>query len=232
MAMSNGAAPRSRILPVRLVDVLRSWPGRLACAALTALVLLCASEARAAGEQKVAVIDLRRAVTDTEDGLRVQSRLKQLFDSRQQELDEKQKAFQVSREALDKDAKAGKVSKTELQKRYETLQQTAMELEKLASEYQREMQRQESQLTTPIVERVNALIRREASQNGYDFVLDRAAVPFYRSDLDITDRIIQFYNAGEGQVAPPTTPPAKGQTPKGTPAAPPKAPPPAPAKKK
>jgi len=28
--------------------------------------------------------------------------------------------------------------------------------------------------------------------------VDRVAVPYYRSDLDITDRVIQLYNAGEG----------------------------------
>ena len=41
------------------------------------------------------------------------------------------------------------------------------------------------------------LIRRVASQSSYDMVLDRSAVPYVRSDLDITDRLIQMYNAGE-----------------------------------
>lgn len=229
MAMSNGLALRPA-LPLSSSRPRRACAlGRLVCAVAAAAVLLCVGSGTAAAQNKVAVIDLRRAVTDTEDGLRVQSRLKQLFDSRQQELDDKQKGFQQAKESLDKDAKAGKVSKADLQKRYEALQQTALELEKLAMEYQREMQRQESQLTNPIVERVNALIRREAAQNGYDFVLDRTAVPFFRSDLDITDRIIQFYNAGEGATGttPATTPAPKGGPAAGKAPAPAKAPPPA-----
>ena len=174
---------------------------------------------------KVAIIDLRRAMFDTEDGLRVQSKLKQLVESRQQELDDKQKALQQAKVDLDKDAKAGKISKAELQKKYDTLQQQAMDFEKLAQDAQRDMQRQDSDLTAPIAQRLMALVRRMAAQNGYDLVIDKAAVPYFRSDLDITDRVIQLYNAGEGM---PADQKEKGKEPAATPPAPPK--PAAPAK--
>jgi outer membrane protein len=155
----------------------------------------------ARAEGKFAIVDLRRAVIQTEDGLRVQARLKQLFDNRQQELDQKQRGLQDQKATLEKDAKAGKVSKADLQKKYETLQQQAMELQGMAMEYQREMERQDKELTGPIIDRMMALIRRVASQGGFDMVLDKSAVPYFRSDLDLTDRLIQLYNAGEGESA-------------------------------
>ena len=43
---------------------------------------------------KVAVVDVQRAVANTEDGLRAQATLKKLFDSRQQELNRKQNEMQ------------------------------------------------------------------------------------------------------------------------------------------
>ena len=200
--------------PVRWLRVL----GRVVA---MALVLVCVSRGTARAEGKIAIIDLRRAMTESERGLRVQARLKQLFDVKQAELDEKQKGLMAGKAELEKDAKAGKLGKELLQKKYDALQQQAMDFEKLAGDYQREMQRQDNELSTPIVQGLMALVRRVSSQNGYDIVIDRQAAPYFRSDLDITDRLIQLYNAEEGPAGedkgPGATPPKPGEPKKGQP---------------
>ena len=38
------------------------------------------------------------------------------------------------------------------------------------------------------------MLREIASQKGYDAIIDRNAVAYSRSDLDITDLVIQRYN--------------------------------------
>jgi outer membrane protein len=43
---------------------------------------------------------------------------------------------------------------------------------------------------------MTVVIKRLAAQEGYDLVVDRAMVAFVRTDLDLTDRAIQSYNAG------------------------------------
>ncbi len=65
------------------------------------------------------------------------------------------------------------------------------------------------------------LLRRLATQDGYDAILEKQAVPYMRNDLDLTDKIIQMYNSG----AAPAPAPAGSGTP--APAAP-KAPAPKP----
>ena len=40
------------------------------------------------------------------------------------------------------------------------------------------------------------IIRRLATQEGFDVVVDKKAVPYVRSDLDVTDRVITMYNSG------------------------------------
>jgi outer membrane protein len=42
------------------------------------------------------------------------------------------------------------------------------------------------------------IIRRVATQEGFDVVVDKKAVPYVRSDLDLTDRVITMYNSGGG----------------------------------
>ena len=186
----------------------------LAAAAMGGAALL--APAPASAQSKIAVVDVRRAMLETEEGLRLQATLKKLFDSRQVELDSKQRALADERDKLDKEAQAGKTPKDALQRRFETWQRQAAELQATMVDYQREMQRKESELTTPILQKVLGLLRRLAAQEGYDLILDKAAAPYFRADLELTDRAIQLYNSGQGGDAPP----AKGAAPaKGAPAA-------------
>jgi outer membrane protein len=195
------------------------------------------SAAPAAAQSKVAVIDVRRAVLETEQGLRVQATLKKLFDQRQGDLDSKQRQLQTDKETLDKEAQGGKTSKEVLQKKYETLQRAAAELQNSMVESQREMQRKEGEMTTPILQGVLDAVKRIAAQDGFEMVLEKSAVPYFRGDLELTDRAIQLYNSGQPGGAAPAAPPAKGApaapaAPAGKAPAAPAAPAPKPAPKK
>jgi outer membrane protein len=192
----------------------------------------------AEAQMKLAVVDLRRAVLETEEGLRVQASLKKLFDSRQNELDTKQTQLQKDKEALDKEIAAKKTPQDVLQKKLETLQRAAAELQSLTYDYQREMSRKEGELTTPILNKILGILKRIASTDGYDMIVDKQVVPYFRSDLELTDRAIQLYNSGPDGGAKPTTPapgtaPGKPATTTPAPAPKPTTPPPAapPAKK-
>lgn len=198
----------------------RFFAPALAAAALC-MGLVAPPNAAAQTSPKIAVIDLRRAVLETEDGLRVQATLKKLFDARQVELDQKQQGLQRDKDELEKDAQAGKANKESLQKRYEALQKQFAELQSVIVEYQREMQRKEGELTNPIVAKVMGIVRRIAAQDGFEMILDKAAVPYFRSDLELTDRAIQMVNSGQAG-EPGAAPPAKSApvAPKAAPAAP------------
>ncbi|MBI4956217.1 MAG: OmpH family outer membrane protein [Myxococcales bacterium] len=201
----------------------------------TVLAAALAAPAVASADTKIAVIDLRRAVVETEDGLRVQAKLKQLFDHRQTDLDELQKSFQQAQADFEKEKKSPGATKEVLAKKDAELKRQAAELQSRLYEYQSEMRRQENELTVPIVQRMMGLLRRLAAQNSIDVVLDKQAVPYFRSDLDVTDRVIQMYNSGEGGTGTPGTPggvsgPGTGPAPSpaptpGTPAPAPAAPP-------
>ena len=175
---------------------------------------LVAAPADAAAQSKIAVVDVRRAVLETEEGLRAQATLKKLFDSRQVELDNKQRKLQAEKEELDKQEKAGKVPKAEIDRKFDDLQKRAIELQQTIVEYQNEMRRKEGELTNPILQKVLGLVRRIAQQEGYEMIIDKATVPYFRTDLEITDRTIQMYNTGPG-----AAPPGKG-APAGKPATP------------
>ncbi|MBI5531968.1 MAG: OmpH family outer membrane protein [Deltaproteobacteria bacterium] len=173
---------------------------RYALASALALSLLLLSSA-ASAQMKFAVVDVQRAVMESEDGLRAQATLKKLFDKRQQELDAKQNALQQARDDIEKQSKV--LSKEALARRTEEWQRAMVELQGTFVEFNKELQKKQGELTQPILNKVISMLRQLAAQDGYDAIFEKNAVPYARSDLDITDKTIQLYNAGTPKAEPP-----------------------------
>jgi outer membrane protein len=224
--------------PERLPSSRPSWIRRAALhgPALAALLAggalgLAASPAAAqTAGPKFAVIDVRRAVLETEEGLRVQADLKRMFDRTQGELEAKQRQLMADKEVLEKEAQQGRTSKEALQKKYEALLKQDADLQRATADAQRDMQRKEQERTTPILQKIIEAVKRIAAQDGFEIVLEKSAAPYFRADLEITDRAIQQVNMGGGGPKGATPPAGKPAAP--APAAPPAKAPAAPAPKK
>jgi len=177
-------------------------PIAFAVALATCLVTFSSppAHAEAGAPMKVAVVDVQRAVMQTEDGLRAQAMLKKLFDSRQQELNKKQQDMAKQKDEIEKQQKV--LSKEAYQKRVEDWQKQMVDLQQIFVEYNKELEKKQKELTDPIFERVIGAIKRIAGTDSYDLIVDRATVAFARSDLDLTDRVIQIANGGGAGSAP------------------------------
>lgn len=171
-------------------------PSRAWATAIAACVVACVSlfAPAANAQSKIGVVDVQRAVMQTEDGLRAQATLKKLFDSRQQELNKKQTDLGKQKEDIDKQAKV--MSQAALQKRAEEWQKAMMELQAVFLEYNKELEKKQKEITDPIVEKVLGIVKRLAASENFDMVVERQVAHYYRNDLDITDRCIQLYNSG------------------------------------
>src|SRR6516164_5547864 len=103
------------VTPVRL----------LISAAFAAFITLFG--ASAAAQMKVGIVDVQRAVAQTEEGLRATATLKKEFDSRQQELNKRQGELQKQKEEIDKQSHV--LSQQALQKKYDDWQRQMMEFQ-------------------------------------------------------------------------------------------------------
>jgi outer membrane protein len=198
---------------------MRSLARPLLATALAAFVSLFGASASA--QMKMAVVDVQRAVMQSEDGMRAQATLKKVFDSRQQELNKRQTDLQKQKEEIDKQKTV--LSQAALQKKADDWQKEMVELQQTFVEYNKELEKKQKELTDPIFERVLGAIKRIAGTDGYDLIVDRATVAFARGDLDLTDRVIQISNGSSaappapGGGTPPQTPrpaPVPSPTPK------------------
>jgi outer membrane protein len=163
-----------------------------------------------AQQPKFAVVDLQRALTEIEEGRKAKTTLKTLFDQRQKTLDKQQEDLRVLKEGIEKQRDV--LSREVYQKKVEELQKALAELQATYMEFQRELASKEADLTKPILERLQRIVRLIGQKDGYALVLERteAGVVYIPSTYDLTDLVIQRYNAGEGRDgAAPAAAPAK-----------------------
>jgi len=147
---------------------------------------------------KIGVVDLQRAINETEDGRKAKERLKKLFDSRQQGLDKKQQELKKLKDELDQQKNV--LSRDVLETKVEAYQKQLVELQQVYVENQKELAEKEGELTKDIVARMEKILRRIGQTDGYSMIVERGegGVIFVPTNLDLTDVVIQRYNAGEG----------------------------------
>lgn len=171
----------------------------LAAAFLFATAYGIGHAAPAAAQAKFAVVDLQRALTEIEEGRKAKAQLKTLFDQRQKTLDKQQEDLRVLKEGIEKQRDV--LSREVYAKKVEELQKALAELQTTYMEFQRELASKEADLTKPILERLQRIVRLIGQKDGYALVLERteAGVVYIPSSYDLTDLVIQRYNAGEGR---------------------------------
>lgn len=152
------------------------------------------SDARA--DMRIGVVNVQYAVTQTEDGIRATNTFKKNFDKRQQDLDARQADLAKMREDIERQTRI--LSREALTKRMEDWQKRMVDLQTTYVDHNRELQKKQAELTNPIMKKMLGVISRIAKKQGYDVIIDAQAVPYVRSDLDLTDQVVQMYNGGGG----------------------------------
>lgn len=148
--------------------------------------------------QKIGVVDLQRALNETEEGRQAKAQLKALFDKRQKTLDKQQNDIKAMKEGLEKQKDV--LAREALGKKIEEYQQAFGQLQATYMDFQRELAAKEAEFTQPILERMQEIVHRIGQSDGYALIIDRSqgGVVYTPSAYDITDLVIQRFNAGEG----------------------------------
>ena len=188
---------------------------------VTVALLLSAFAPRVYADVKIAVVDLQRALNETEDGRQAKAQLKRLFKQRQKVLDDKQNDIKRMKDDIEKQQKV--LSHDALEKKLGEYQEAFGELQQSYMEYQRELAAKEGELTKVIIDRMQNILQRVGQSEGYTLIIERneSGVMWVPRNLDLTDVVIQRYNAGEGREEEGGAAPTKqgGRTKAGAPAA-------------
>ncbi|HJK93809.1 MAG TPA: OmpH family outer membrane protein [Polyangiaceae bacterium LLY-WYZ-15_(1-7)] len=165
---------------------------------LLAAVLLSSIAPSLYAQSRIAVVDLQRAMNETEDGRRAKARLKRLFRRRQKSLDAAQEKLKKMKEDIERQKNV--LSREALEARLEEYQKAFIELQSTYVEYQRELAAKEAQLTKSILERMQEILRRIGQREGYTLIVEanEGGVVWVPGNLDLTDQVIQQYNQERG----------------------------------
>lgn len=162
---------------------------------LFAFVLLaCVALPRLAAAQKVACVDLQRALEETEDGKKAKDKLKKDFDRKQKELNDKQDELKKMKDAIDK--KRTLMKPEAIAKDEQDLQQRFVELQQTYARLQQELAQKEQEATRGIFAKMQGIVAKIADRDHFDLVIDKSAgVVFNKQSLDITNEVIRMYNS-------------------------------------
>ncbi len=159
--------------------------------ALTAAAAL-APAARAA-DLKIAVVDFQKAGLETDEGKAIAQQLADEMKSKQTQLDAKQNELKQLADDFDKQA-AVMNDQTKAQKRQE-LQKRDEEVRAMFMQLQQELAQREQAASQGMSDKLRTVVADIAAGDGIQLVVDRQAVIWGQSALDITNEVIRKYNA-------------------------------------
>ena len=151
-------------------------------------------ELRARAEQKIAYVDLQRALEETDEGKRAKTKLKADFDKKQKELDVRQEELKKMKSDLDKQINILKPDA--LQQKQGELQQKLVALQETYMRLQKDLQEKEGVETQRIFKRMQAVIAQIAQTESVTYVLEKNSGILYAPPaLDLTNELIRKFNA-------------------------------------
>ncbi len=169
---------------------------RMISAGLTTLFILsCALAATAADSPKLAYVDLRRALNETVEGKAAMAKLAKLKDKLQKRVEGEEKKIMDMKSTLEKQQDI--LTKDAMQKKVEEYYQSVNELQQSYMRYQKELSTKEAELTQGILDKMQKILEQIGQSDGYTMIFDRSAgaVVWGPAHLDLTDQLIQKYNA-------------------------------------
>jgi outer membrane protein len=164
-------------------------PGLKALFVCSALSFMAAA---ATAQTKVAVLNLQRAVLESDEIQKASAAMEAKFKPRQQEIEKLQRDLQGIQQQLQ--AGAGKLT-----------QQAEADLTAQGQRKQRDMQRMTDDLQSDVTadrndvlgkssQKMSEVVKKLAEEKGYDVVVDVTNTVYFKPALDITAEALAAYN--------------------------------------
>lgn len=141
---------------------------------------------------RLAVVDMQRAILETEEGRRAKNQLKKLFESRQEQLNDRQETLKRLKADLEKQQRV--LAPAAMQKRMNEYQEQLVSLQKNYMDYQQELAQREAELTKQILINLQGVVRQLGTAEGYTAIFDQSGIVWAPTHIDLTDRVIAEFN--------------------------------------
>src|SRR5438552_340670 len=147
---------------------------------LAAVAVVLGAARLEAAEQKIAVVDMQRALNECDAGKRAKDQVKAKFERSQNQL--KKQREDLDRMKDDYDRKALVLKDEERRNLEKDLETRGLEFKRKYEDFQRDLKRTDAELTSSIVEELYGIVRDYGQKNGYSLVLEASSGPLLYND--------------------------------------------------
>ena len=160
--------------------------------AATLLAVFCLSAVGVAAEYKFAVLDVQRAIGDSEEAKSLAAQVEQDLKADQDALQKLAEDIQALQERLQKDAEIlGDSEKRGVQKDIEDKQ---LDYEFGVNKFRKELQDRQQEIFREMAPKLDAVLKDLIEIEGYDVVLPRAGLLYVNTKHDITRKVTEKIN--------------------------------------
>jgi outer membrane protein len=151
------------------------------------------SVAPAMAQTKFGVIDFQRAVVDTAEFKKAFADLEAKYKPKQDQLQKAQQSLQdIEAQLRSTQGQLSQAGAAELQAKG---QRTQLQVTRLTEDLQEGFDGERDASLRVISARFTELLKKVATDKGLDMIIDKQAVPYATTALDVTDAAIAAYNA-------------------------------------
>lgn len=155
-------------------------------------LIITQGNAFAADSSKIGVLDLRRCISESNEGKRVYENLRKKHEGLQADLDRKQQELLEMQQEIEKqslmlsmDAKESRQKEFEKKKR---------DLTYHAQDLQEEMKKAENDANIELLKVIHEVAAMIAKKKGLDIITERSGVIYVAEGIDISGEVIQEIN--------------------------------------
>ncbi len=164
------------------------------------LLSMAASPALAAeAAMKIGLVDLFKAVNESEQGKKAKTELESMIKVKQDNLEEKGKAIEKLKAELDK--QGGVLSGEAKRAKEEEMERLTREYQRAVADSQNDVRKKEGELTGRIVKDLKDVVAAIAQEDQYTLIIEKAEglILFSDKGLDITDKVIKRFDESKSK---------------------------------
>jgi outer membrane protein len=148
---------------------------------------------------KVGVVDLLKALNESDTGKKAKTDLESLIKSKQVVIDEKGKEIEKLRTELEKQTLA--LAPEAKKSKEEDLERKMREYQRVVSDSQNDVKKKENEYTGEIIKEIRAIVEKIGQEQGYTMIIENAegVLLYSKKELDLTSIVIKRYNESKAK---------------------------------
>lgn len=145
--------------------------------------------------QKIAYVDMQRALNLSKAGIAAKEQMTTQVQKFEGEFQSKQQELLQMKEDLEK--QAALLSETARSERERDYQRRVTELQRFQQDIQEELQQQDAEFTSRIINEMFDVLQQLGEEGGYTMIIEKneGAIVYADPEIDLTDALIKAYDA-------------------------------------